>query len=69
MSDKPDKPPIASETVLEETPGRVLTFLRAIANNSVIYGQLAAAGFIPSKTHSSSGTGSPPPRVHRPSSA
>lgn len=42
-----DRPPVASETVLEEAPGRAIKFLRAIANNPVIYAQLAAAGFTP----------------------
>jgi hypothetical protein len=35
----------ASQTVLEETPGRSLTFLRGVAKNPAIYSSLAAAGF------------------------
>ncbi len=42
-----DKSAIASETVLEEAPGRALDFLRAVAGNTVIHAQLAAAGFKP----------------------
>jgi len=36
-----------SQTVLDEAPGRALTFLRGVALNPVIHAQLAAAGFTP----------------------
>lgn len=43
----PDNQPIASQTVLEESPARALTFLRGVATNPVIHAQLAAVGFTP----------------------
>lgn len=36
-----------SQTVLDEAPGRALTFLRGVAHNTVIHAILAAAGFSP----------------------
>lgn len=36
-----------SQTVLDEAPGRALTFLRGVAHNTVIHALLAAAGFSP----------------------
>lgn len=39
------KEPVASAAVLDETPGRALTFLRGIANNPIIHALLAQAGF------------------------
>ena len=45
MPNDPTDQPVAGATVLEETPGRALTFLRGIANNGVIHAQLAEAGF------------------------
>jgi hypothetical protein len=43
---------IPSQTVLEETPGRALQFLRGVAQNNIVHGQLAAAGFTPDEyTH------------------
>lgn len=44
-----DSERVASDTVLEEAPGRVLTFLRGIALNPVIFAQLAAVGFTPAE--------------------
>jgi hypothetical protein len=34
-----------SESVLEQTPGRTLTFLRGLTKSRVLYAQLAAAGY------------------------
>ncbi|MCL2726595.1 MAG: hypothetical protein FWD69_19420 [Polyangiaceae bacterium] len=34
-----------SESVLEQTPGRALTFLRGLTKSRVLYAQLAAAGY------------------------
>jgi hypothetical protein len=36
-----------SQTVLDEAPGRALTFLRGVAHSTVIHAILAAAGFSP----------------------
>lgn len=42
-----DQTQLPSQTVLDDTPGRALTFLRGIARSQAIHAELAAAGFAP----------------------